>query len=120
MAEAGAIAAHSSHPSPHLLDILIDRADRNALKPYDDDRTWILIRDRDLCLGKTATAASIETRTQFREWVREGKVEIYQSLAEISGNDFYVIYFEDAYFLKPTGERKRVVQHEPYLDFEDM
>ena len=87
-------------PTPENLERLADPADKYQLYPYDDGRIWYLVKNDALTLGEVAYAALTGDKDQFKNWVQDEAVVIYQSIYEVPGSLFMCIYFENAYFLK--------------------
>jgi hypothetical protein len=87
-------------PTVGQLESKIDYADRRALTPYNDGRVWWLVTDEGTSLAQVAHAA-IHNPQKVINLHGEGKVQCYRSLDQVPGDDFYCIYFVDAYWLKP-------------------
>jgi hypothetical protein len=84
------------------LNSLIDHAPRQQLLRYDDGRMWFLVKDAEIDLA-TAAWCGLQDPQQLLEWVEAGRVLLSKSIHQLPGEDFYCIYFEDAYFLAPYG-----------------
>lgn len=79
---------------------LVDYAHRQALLKYDDDRLWFYVTDKNITLGEVAKAVSMGGENLVKKLVEDGSLEVYKTIRDIPGDDFYCIYFTDAYFLK--------------------
>lgn len=89
---------------PKTFEGLSDWADFKQLKPYEGlMKAWILVKDENLKIGVVANAFQKGLGQLVDEWKQFNQIEIWRSLHEIpsSKNGWIVVYFEDAYFLKP-------------------
>lgn len=84
---------------------LVDYAHRRSLIHYDDGRMWYLLLDDDITLGQLAEAAHSGNKDLFERLTSEGKLIVRRSIRDIPGDDFLVIYFVDAYFMRPYVKR---------------
>lgn len=91
----------SKTPTPEELEILVDPADKQQLRPYDDGRQWYFVKSSVLSLGEVAHAAISGDSVKWEWCVTNGDVKVYKSIREVPGKLFLCIYFENAYFLKP-------------------
>ena len=87
------------------LERQIDVASRSSLMPYDDGRLWIVVDDRHVMLGAVAYCLMNGTPAQFDYWHRQGWLSVYRSLQQFPGDNFRVLWLENAYVLAlyPAG-----------------
>jgi hypothetical protein len=98
-----------SPPSLAHYESLIDYANRRSLRPYDNGkRLWVLVLDDLLSLAEVARAFEHTDEQEVRAWVQRGAIRILPSFKLIPGEDFYCIYFVDAYFLKGRPDKLRL------------
>ena len=84
---------------------LIDYAHRAQLLKYDDGRAWYFLTDPDVSLGAVAHATMKGDIPFIEGLVNKGSLKICQSIRDIPGDDFLVIYFDNAYFLMPFNDK---------------
>jgi hypothetical protein len=89
--------------SAKKFETLSDWADASQLRPYDDGRRWILINHSSLSLGEVCLNFNLGLKQIIDEWVLDSFVVVYKKFSEVPhcSDGWMVVYFDDAYFLKP-------------------
>lgn len=82
-------------------EMMQDYAHRDQLAQYQDGRAWVFLHNPALrTLGQVASYFYNGNKEQIEHLIAIKAISVFKTLAEVPGNDFIVIYFEDAYFLK--------------------
>lgn len=82
------------------IDTSVEYASREDLLSYDSGRDWFYVKDSTK-LVSVAGALESGNYDYLCKLMKEGLLKRYRSIKQIPGNDFIVVYFEDAYVLGP-------------------
>lgn len=104
-------------PSLERLSAMVDYAGIQQLLPYDDGRKWVVLQNPDLTLAEVGRTFLDETAIeQVKTWVEQGDIVICPSVQFIGGKHFDVLFFVDAYFLKPNLDMEEQDQNDELED----
>ena len=83
------------------LEADVDVASRQSLEPYDDGRLWFYVGNPALSLGQVGQVIMEGDMAQLDAWVKSEQVSIHESLMCFEGENFRVLWFENAYVVAP-------------------